>query len=116
MRAPTIRNGARGISVFPVIFRRERIIKKRLATVPSQKAKKIAVRPKTNPSNQPNPRTSLASPRPIHRPLETSQSKTKGRASNGPDKSAHLETGQTKIEPIPLVLMKTEPSAKRLKR
>ena len=44
-------------------------------TDPIQKAKTMAEKPKDKPKNHPRPRTSFASPNPIHLPLDNNQNK-----------------------------------------
>ena len=58
-------------------------------SAPMTKAKNTATTPNTGPSNQPMPSASFASPRPIQRPLEKSQSAKRGAAAIGPAKISH---------------------------
>ena len=60
-----------------------------LARAPIQKAKARAVKPYDRPSIQPIPRMSFESPRPIHSPWETNQSRANGRAKIGPAEKTH---------------------------
>src|SRR3990167_186757 len=94
-----MRNGANGTSLFIVrFFRRkgkkfrappsdlnlESAISVTLTTAPIQKPKITPETPKESPRNHPIPKTSLASPNPIHLPPETSQIRKNGRARIGP--------------------------------
>ena len=88
-----IRKGANGTSDFKLILSEEfrevllRIMRKTLHNAPSQKANITAEIPEMKPSNAPIPKTSLASPKPIHLPPDTSQSRAKGiNNKNGVDK------------------------------
>ena len=91
--APMIKNGAKGISVFiPILMILlfdtffEKKIKNNPKIAPIQNEIMIAERATEGGNIQPIPRISFASPKPIHLPLETSQSKAKGKAKIGPDK------------------------------
>ena len=57
---------------------------------PDQKATTTPESKLENPSNQPNPKASLASPRPIQVPLEISHKNAKGSAKNTPDKNSKI--------------------------
>lgn len=83
-------NGANGISLLIVRlfldkfnFSRAKIDK--LTAAPIQNDKTIAKIPPEKPKSQPTPRASLASPKPIHFPEETSHKKAKKENRIGPD-------------------------------
>ena len=91
MKVPSIKNGAKGISVFILILPSapfncffERNITLKLTIDPIQNARIIAERPKYIPSIHPRPSISFASPSPIHLPPETSHRIANGNANNGP--------------------------------
>ena len=85
IRVLMIKNGAKGISLFILVFFLENKIIKRPAIDPIQKDKVSAAIPFVRPSIHPIPKASLASPNPIHRPRDTSQSKAKGIERSGPE-------------------------------
>lgn len=109
-----IKNGASGTSVFisilfflkPSNFL-EKIIIKILVNAPTQNPKIRENSPADNPKNQPIPKINLPSPNPINRPLENAQSKTKGKASIGPDNKS-TQDGQTNMGPIGKKFIKRE--------
>lgn len=83
---PSTKYGANGTSLFIPYF-----LKKTDTTPiidPLQKARARLERATEKPSNQPIPIASLASPKPIHRPRETSQNKAKGELINIPDRNS----------------------------
>ena len=98
IKALAIKNGANGISVFIEIFLR--VISKTiiLIIVPIQKESTMQASPEDKPKIQPRPSMSLASPKPIHFPLEISQRRANGEASNGP---AMTEDHEGKINNLP---------------
>src|SRR3990167_6470934 len=83
-REPKIRNGAKGISLFIVRDWRLKYNKTNPTIAPLQKARSIALTLACAPRSQPKPKTSLASPKPIHLPPDTNQSKAKKPKSAGP--------------------------------
>lgn len=91
MRALIIKKGAKGISVFMLIFPAcadrffDKNINRRLTIVPIQNDNMTAKSPADKPSIHPIPSINLPSPRPINFPFEKNQRRTKGKASNGPD-------------------------------
>lgn len=98
IRAPAIKNGAKGISVLIFIFFLDKDKTSNPTIDPIKNAKKIAKIPCAIPSIHPRPKTNLPSPRPIKRPFEKNQRNINGRAKSGP---ANNETrvGNTKKEP-----------------
>ena len=58
---------------------------------PDQKATTAPESKLENPINQPNPRASFASPKPIQVPLEISHKRAKGKANNMPDKNSKID-------------------------
>jgi len=92
INAPKIRKGAKGISVFILIFSilnpylllgKNIIIK--LIIAPIQKDNTRAVKAASGLRSQPIPKINFESPNPIHFPFEINQMKAKGKASIGPD-------------------------------
>src|SRR3989344_1270214 len=98
---PKIRNGPNGISllivnllenknneVLWVNFFNKALKERRIRPTPPpiQKASTIAYIPEDNPKRKPMPSASLTSPKPIHAPFETSQSRKNGRAMIKPPK------------------------------
>src|SRR5574343_1372717 len=81
---PKIKYGPNGISYFDFIFLNTIYIHIRLNNAPIQNARTIADRPAFNPRTQPIPRTSFASPNPIHLPLDRWNMRAKGNARIGP--------------------------------
>ncbi len=96
-RVPMIINGPKGISLFIVRFledkdnTRLKIMSVKPTIAPIQKANTSAEIPRTKPSIKPTPTTILASPKPIHRPPDTSHKSAKGRASIGPARTSKRE-------------------------
>jgi hypothetical protein len=114
IRVLIIRNGAKGISVFILIFPAlplgrflEKNINKTLISVPIQNDNIIAQRPDAKPSIHPIPRINFPSPKPISRPFEKSQSKINGKASIGPE-SKPQKVGRVNNKPTPEKFKKIE--------
>ena len=79
-------------------------------TAAIQKAKIKAFIPADMPSSQPRPRTSLASPKPIHLPLDTTQSRANGNARMGPANSIESDGICHHAEPPMNMLTNASPS------
>src|SRR3989344_2800982 len=94
----SIRNGAKGISLFMLKYFRKKTKRKREMSPPIQKESRTAAYPEARPSRKPAPSMSLASPKPIHLPRETSQIRAKGAATRGPAKK-DIKEGMTKKSP-----------------
>ncbi len=97
---PKTKNGAKGISLFILCFleRRTRAMPK---TAPIQKAKTIPDKASDVPRSHPKPRASLASPKPIQVPEETSHIKAKGKATMGPERNC-IKLGIWRTKPYSL--------------
>lgn len=89
-KAPSTKNGAKGISLFIEYFF-ERNIRKIPMIAPDQKERTATPNILPIPTSQPIPKASFASPRPIHLPPDTSQIKARGKAINMPDKNCQME-------------------------
>jgi len=74
-----IKKGANGISLF-ILYFLENKIRKIPNKAPVQKEITTPEIALLRPTSQPNPKTNLASPRPIQAPLDINHSKAKGRA------------------------------------
>lgn len=98
IRAPAIKNGAKGISVLIFIFFLDKNKTNNPTIDPIQNAKIIAKIPCDIPSIHPRPKTNLPSPRPIKRPFEKNQRITNGIAKSGPANNV-VKVGSTKKEP-----------------
>ena len=92
-KIPKTKKGAKGISLFIPNLRvlRERITRTTPTIAPDQKATTKAESAPDSPSSQLIGTANLASPSPIHRPPETSQSKANGDATNIPDKNSKID-------------------------
>jgi hypothetical protein len=95
-----IKNGAKGISVFILIFFFEISIKSKLMIVPIQNDIITTQRPEAIPNIHPIPNISLPSPKPISFPLESNQRRTNGIDNIGPAKKVE-RVGSENNGPIP---------------
>lgn len=76
-KIPRAKNGPKGILLLSVKSFPRKSNKKTAIIAPSQKDNKTAEIPATGPNNQPAPRASLASPKPIQRPFDINHSEAK---------------------------------------
>lgn len=99
MKALTIKNGAKGISVFIFILFFDMKINNNPTIVPSQKDITKENNPADKPRSQPIPKINLPSPRPINRPFEKYHKRAKGIESIGPANKS-VQVGSIKIEVV----------------
>ena len=85
-KLPAAKNGPNGIWLFMPYFLPLKSIKKIPKTAPSQKENKNAKIVFSGPKIQPKPSANLASPKPIHFPLDTSHKIAKKEKNARPDK------------------------------
>ena len=86
IKLPSIRNGANGTLLFIVILLLLKSNKQMPNKAPSQKENKNAETVRLGPKSHPSPRANLASPNPIHFPLEISHKSAKNEKKDTPDK------------------------------
>src|SRR3989344_1047807 len=84
------KKGAKGISLFKPCFP-ENKISIMPKTAPDQKESTAAESARLIPISHPMERISLASPKPIQTPFDTSRNKANGTAIKGPDKNSKRE-------------------------
>lgn len=92
IKSPRIRSGPNGISLFIVMvllreFNEKNSISAILTIAPIQKESNIALAPNESPRNQPMPNANLASPKPIHLPIEINHKIKNGKNNIGPEKN-----------------------------